>query len=352
MERKACPEFHFLATGIGSVPFLDINGTCCHILETCPEMPYWPQFVRRTHLEDMIIQFSEGLPALIMKGKNLVMAEDPMEEALVAFYERFLAEDTGAFALSAEYAPGFSNLTRLIRKTPGHIGPYIKGQSVGPVTFAAAVRSGDGKSLFSYPDLLDACTKGLALRALWQVEEMSKTERRPVLFLDEPYLTGFGSAFTPVRREEVIALLREVIEYLRQKSDVLVGIHCCGNTDWPMIVEAGPDIISFDAFSHTEHFLLFPEAISEFVSKGGSIAWGIVPTFGYTGAETVEGLFAMLKGGLEQLKRLGLDPMEVAAGSLITPACGMGTMDPLDASRVQETLPLLSRTCRERISKL
>jgi methionine synthase II (cobalamin-independent) len=346
MQREADPEFHFLATGIGSVPFLDINGTCRHILETCPEMPYWPQFVRRTHLEDMIIQFSEGLPALTIKGKTLVLVQDQMEKELVAFYERFLAEDIGAFALSPEYAPGFSNLTRLIQQTPDQLGPYIKGQSVGPVTFAAAVRNQDGKLLFHYPDLLDACAKGLALRALWQVREMSKTGRRPVLFLDEPYLTGFGSAFTPVRREEVVALLGEVIEYLKQQTDVLVGIHCCGNTDWPMIAEAGPDIISFDAFSHMEHFLLFPEAISEFVKKGGAVAWGIVPTDGYTSAVTVEGLFAGLRNGLERLYRWGLDPMEVAARSLITPSCGMGTMEPAAAWRVQEMLPLLSRLCR------
>jgi hypothetical protein len=154
---------------------------------------------------------------------------------------------------------------------------------VGPVTFAAAVRDHEGKSLFYYPDLVDACAKGLALKALWQVREMAKTGRKPVLFLDEPYLTGFGSAFTAVRREDVMALLTGVIDYLRLKSDALVGIHCCGNTDWPMIAEAGPNIISFDAFSHMEHFLLFPEPLSRFIRDGGSIAWGIIPTYGYTG---------------------------------------------------------------------
>lgn len=350
MQPKAGPDFHFMATGIGSVPFLDINGACRHILETCPEMPYWPQFVRRTHLEDMIIQFSEGLPSLAVEGKALALARDRMETELVAFYERFLAEDIDAFALSPEYAPGLHNLTRLIRQAPGQGGGYIKGQSVGPVTFAAAVKDHDGKFLFYYPDLVDACAKALALRALWQVREMGKTGRKPVLFLDEPYLTGFGSAFTPVRREEVTALLREVIDCLRQKSDALVGIHCCGNTDWPMIAEAGPDIISFDAFSHMEHFLLFPEAISRFINEGGAIAWGIVPTSGCTGSETVDGLFAGLREGLERLDRWGLDPVQIAGRSLITPACGMGTMDPAAASRVQEMLPLLSKMCREEIS--
>ena len=350
MQHPRSPGFNFLSTGIGSVPFLDVDGACRHILETCPEMPYWPQFVQRTHLEDMIIQFSEGLPLLAVEGKSLVLSEGRMEKELVSFYERFLAEDIEAFALSPEYAPGFHNLTRLIGQAPDQTGRFIKGQSVGPVTFAAAVKDREGKFLFYYPDLVDACTKGLALRALWQVREMSKTGKKPVLFLDEPYLTGFGSAFTPVQREDVMALLREVIAYLRQKSDALVGIHCCGNTDWPMIVEAGPDIISFDAFSYMENFLLFPKAISRFIKGGGAIAWGIVPTSDYTGAESAEVLMARLQGGLEKLYLWGFDPMEVAGRSMITPACGMGTMDPVAASRVQEMLPLISKMCREEIS--
>jgi len=340
-------DFRFAATGIGSVPFLDVAGTCRHILETCPEMPYWPQFVRRSHLEDMIIQFSEGLPLLALEGKALVLSEAPMEKELVSFYERYLTDDIESFALSRERAPGLYELTDLLRQLPPGGGAYVKGQTVGPVTLAAAVKDREGRFLFYYPDLVDACTKGLAVRALWQVRELSRTGRKPVIFLDEPYLTGFGSAFTPVQREDVVPLLKEVIEYLRQRSEALVGIHCCGNTEWPMIVEAGPDIISFDAFSYMEHFLLFSEAVARFIRNGGIVAWGMVPTFGYTGKETVEGMLAKLQEGFGRLVRAGLDPGEIARGSLITPACGMGTMDAGAASSVQNLLADLSEKCKE-----
>jgi hypothetical protein len=342
------PDFHFLATGIGSVPFLDVDSACRQILETCPEIPYWPQLVRRSHLEDMTIQFSEGLPLLELEGKTPVLSPRDMEGELVSFYERFLADDVESFAIPQERAPGLYELTRLIRQEPQKKGLYIKGQTVGPVTLAAAVRDREGRYLFYYPDLVDAYTKGLAIRALWQVKQLSKTGKRPLIFLDEPYLTGFGSAFAPVQRDDVVALIREVIDYVKQKSDALVGVHCCGNTDWPMIVEIAPDVISFDAYSYLEYFLLFPEAISSFIRQGGIIAWGIVPTFGFTGRETAEGLYARLQEGLRQLCRWNLDPEELAGQSLLTPACGMGTMDPAAAARVQEMLPLLSRMCREK----
>jgi hypothetical protein len=347
MQHDASPDFHFVATGIGSVPFLDVAGTCRHILETCPEMPYWPQFVRRTHLEEMIIQFSEGLPLLMVEGNTLVFSEGQMEKELVPFYERYLAEDIESFAISREYAPGLYTLTSLMQEQPQQSGPYVKGQTVGPVTLAASVKDREGRSLFYYPDLADACTKSLAIRGLWQVRELSKTGKRPVLFLDEPYLTGFGSAFTPVQRDEVLRLLGEVFDYLRQRSGALLGIHCCGNTEWPMIIEAGPDIVSFDAFSYMDHFLLFSETLSRFIRDGGTVAWGMVPTFGYTGTETVEAMLAKLREGFRQLLRCGLDPEEIARRSILTPACGTGTMDPDAASKVQAMLSVLSGKCRE-----
>lgn len=339
-------DFRFAATGIGSVPFLDVGGTCRRILEACPEMPYWPQFVQRTHLEDMVIQFSDGLPLLTLEGKTLVLSQGAVEEELVAFYERYLADDVEGFALSRERAPGLYEMTDLIRQLPPGGGAYVKGQTVGPVTLAAAVKDRDGRFLFYYPDLVDACTKGLAVRALWQVRELSRTGRKPVIFLDEPYLTGFGSAFTPVQREDVVPLLREVIEYLRQRSDALVGIHCCGNTEWPMIVEAGPDIISFDAFSYMEPFLLFSETVARFIREGGTVAWGMVPTFGYTGRETVEELVSRLREGFRRLVRTGLDLEEIVSRSMLTPACGMGTMEPGAASRVHDMLAHLSEKCK------
>ena len=39
-------------TGIGSVPFTDPQETVALVLETLPQIPYWPQMVRLGYLED------------------------------------------------------------------------------------------------------------------------------------------------------------------------------------------------------------------------------------------------------------------------------------------------------------
>ena len=344
MAQRATFDFHFLATGIGSVPYLDVHATCLRILEECPRIPFWPQFVQRSHFEDMIIQFTEGLPFLEVTEdrKVLITVHEDAEKELLAFYDRFLAEDVEHFALSKNYISGFYEMLALIDRDPEKYGPFIKGHTVGPVTFAAAIRDRKGRNLFSYPDLSEAFVKALAIRALWQVRELGRSGKRPILFLDEPYLAGYGSAFTPIQRHEVVSVIKEVVDYVRDRSEAIVGIHCCGNTDWSMIIETGPDIVSFDAFSYLDYFFLYPGELRRFIEGGGTLAWGIVPTFGFTGRETVEALSERLQTGLAKLYALGLDPGQVARQSLLTPACGMGTMESAAADRVLDLLRGLS----------
>jgi hypothetical protein len=344
MTQRNAFDFHFSATGIGSVPYLDVRATCLHILDLCPRIPFWPQCVKRSRLEDMVAQFTEGLPFLQVNEdrKVLLTVHGHREQELIAFYDRFLAQDVGHFALSKDYVPGLYEMLALIERDPESVGPFVKGHTVGPVTFGAAIKDGEGRNLFSYPELLEAFVKALAIRALWQVRELGRSGKRPILFLDEPYLAGYGSAFTPIQRHEVVALIKEVVDYVKERSEAIIGIHCCGNTDWSMIVDAGPDILSFDAFSYVDHFFLYPGEIRRFIETGGTIAWGIVPTFGFTGKETIEGLSGRLREGLARLQALGLDPHQVARQSLLTPACGTGTLEPGASDRVLALLRELS----------
>lgn len=343
-----------MATGVGSVPFEDIERTCADILKYHPLIPFWPQFVKRTHLEDMKIQYSEGFPFLEIdeKKRALVVSQTKnIESELASFYEHFMAQDMPYFAISKSFAMGLFTLLELIKRKGFH-GAYIKGQSTGPITFAAGITDRNGNSVLHNPEILEAVAKGIAIKALWQVREIEKYGEKTIIFLDEPYLSGFGSAFTPIERHEVIENLRTVINYLRENSKTLIGIHCCGNTDWSMIIEAGPDIINFDASEYMDYFLLYPDDIVQFLKGGGIIAWGIIPTANFTGEETVEKLFSRLQEGLNRIHQWGIDPETLAEKSILTPACGMGTMTPQHAKKGMELLDQLSQKCSDSVNPI
>ena len=344
MPEKS-PDFNFLATGIGSVPFQDIGATCRSIIGDFPAMPFWPQFVKRSYLEDMNIQYSEGLPLLKVSEEKRSLFISPTrdrESELITFYDHFLAQDVQHFAIGRDYAPGLYRLLEMTSGDPVHKGPYIKGQTVGPLTFAAGITDVNGNSVLHNPELLEAMTNGLAIKALWQTRELDKSGKKVIIFLDEPYLSGFGSAFSSIERHQVVNILSTVIDYLRENSDALIGIHCCGNTDWSMVLEAGPDIINFDAFGYMEYFLLYSDDIVEFLKGGGTIAWGIIPTADFTGKESVVDLASKLEDGLRRVHEWGIGPRLLAERSMLTPACGMGTMAPDAAKTSMDLLTRLS----------
>jgi hypothetical protein len=342
MAEKS-PDFGFMATGIGSVPFLEVEATCREILRLFPHMPFWPQFVKRSYLEDMSVQYSEGLPLLEVneeKRSLTVSNTSERESELVNFYERFFSGDLDSFAISEAYAPGLYALMASLNEIKSDQTHYIKGQSVGPITFTSGILGSDGRPVIHDPELSEAFVSGLAIKALWQVKMLEKSGRRPVIFLDEPSLSGFGSAFSSIQRQDVVDKLQMMISYLKDNSDCLVGIHCCGNTDWPMIMAASPDIINFDAFEFIDHFLLYPDGIARFLKSGGTIAWGIVPTSGFTGGESLKDLLEKVGGGIKKIVEKGLSPETIVERSIFTPSCGMGSMTPENA---HSAISLLAR---------
>lgn len=68
---------------------------------------------------------------------------------------------------------------------------------------------------------------------------------------------------------------------------------------------------------------------------------GIVPTQEFTGKETPDALAKRIKAGVDILAKKGLDKELVVENLLLSPSCGIGT---LDSSRAEKILKLLSET--------
>ena len=110
-------------TGIGSVPYNDPEEAVSLVLRHLPELPYWPQLVRLSFLEEMVAQGAGGLPALKVDLEARQVLLDPnvsREMALAQFYETVWGGDLAPFALAVEEARGFhALLTRMAEQGNG-----------------------------------------------------------------------------------------------------------------------------------------------------------------------------------------------------------------------------------------
>ena len=169
-----------------------------------------------------------------------------------------------------------------------------------------------------------------------------------MLFFDEPALAGFGSsAYISVSHDDVARCFEEVIDAVHSEGG-LAGIHVCANADWSVILESAVDIVSFDAYSYFDRFILYPDLIKEFVKSGRILAWGIIPTGNPEDIEkeTADSLVADWKAKAGQVEALGFDLPEILAQSLITPSCGTGSLSLEHAIRVMELTREVSHRIR------
>ena len=330
-----------MATGIGSLPLKDSTVAVDLIFKHLAHAPFWPQLPKISPREGMLAQFSENLPGLSFRDGELNFKSEGIEQQLELFYEKFIAQDLAYFKISSEFAKGLYLFHQRLKKEDLNKVEFIKCQVTGPFTFCAGITGHDNKSILHDEILFQAMAQGLTMKLLWQLDLFKEFGKKIIVFFDEPYLTGVGSAYTAVDRRKVIEVYTELAAALKEQH-CLVGIHCCGNTDWSMLTDiSGIDIINFDAFNFQERFVLYADNLKHFLARGGIICWGIVPTQEYDLALTPESLVTKLLSGVEILVKKGLERKLILERMMISPACGLGT---LDIQKVEGILSLLNQT--------
>ena len=253
----------------------------------------------------------------------------------------------------AHAAPGFYEFLRYLdsnEKQPR----AIKGQVTGPFTFSTSVKDQNGRAIFYHGQLRDVSVKCIAMKAQWQANQLKRYGVPVIIFLDEPGLAGFGtSAFISVSKEDIALCLEEVIAAVHEEG-ALAGIHVCANTDWTLVLDSSADIVSFDAYSFFDKFILYGEQIRKFMKRGGILAWGIVPTgnISWINQESTESLFNKWLEQVQQIEKLKISQREIVAQSLITPSCGTGSL-PLDhAKKVIQMTRDISIKIQKEFSKI
>lgn len=307
-----------------------------------PQLPAWPQLPKRSPKENMYLQFSEGFPGLMIEGdKPRVKRTTDFDTEL----ERLLttAEDEiDAYHISADCAAGLHALPTFLSHPE-----TMKGQITGPVSFGLCITDINGQGIVYDETLAEAAARLLRLKAKWQENFLRRITRTTIIFVDEPYLTSLGTAFVALSNERVARLLEEVLGGLSGVK----GIHCCGSTDWSLLLSAPIDVLSFDAYNYADSLACYPANVKAFLEKGGNIAWGIVPNDEDALAdESLSSLYDRFGEVIAPFTRDGISFRQITAQSLLTPSCGLASLSTDAAVQALELLKGLSDKIRSRLS--
>jgi methionine synthase II (cobalamin-independent) len=294
----------------------------------------------------MEIQYSEGLPCVALDEEKQRMYFDTrgdITSGLEKFYENYLAENLDYFQISPEFSRGIYEMEKKLKEEDHSSLQYFKNQVTGPITTGLGRVDENKKSIYYNEVFRDVIVKGTEMKARWLLRKFSFLGCDQICFIDEPILSGFGSStYVSVQRPDVVKYLKDVIAAVH-KDGALAGIHCCGNTEWTILIDSGVDIISFDAYEFGETIAYYPEQVKEFLEKGGVLAWGIVPTSEKINEETPETLVEKLKAVIKNLASKGIDENLVWEKCLLTPSCGTGSLPVALSERVFQSLADVKR---------
>ena len=285
-----------LATGIGSVPHHKPEDAVRLVLAHVSDVPFWPQLPARGLNEQMEVQYNEGLPRVVIdraKGRMYIDTSGDTSTDLAVFYENFLAENFDYFQITPEFSQGIYAMESALAAS-GRKRPFVKLQTTGPISFGLTIVDEKKRAIYYNPEFADVVVKCLAMKCRWQIRRFARLAARVICFIDEPILSAFGSStYVSVTRDDVVAKLSEVVEAVHAEG-ALAGVHCCGNTEWSIPIDAGVDIVNFDAFDYGETIALYPDAVKHHLESGKALAWGVVPTnSAKVQAQTAESLVAM-----------------------------------------------------------
>ena len=337
-------EFYCLPTIIGSMPHIDPKKACALIARFLKDIPAWPQLPRRSFPENMYVQYSEGFPGIVAENNSIhVDTSKDFTKALETLYQAYLENNAERFPISKDYAAGLYAFleTKLAPRA-------VKGHVTGPLSWGLTVTDDTKKAILYHEVLGDAVPKLLKLKAAWQENEIKKISKNTITFVDEPIMASYGSivASGPLSKpEKIVEMLNEVFDGISG----LKGIHCCGNTDWSVLLKTRLDILNFDAYNYAESVSLYPEEIKKFLGRGGAIAWGIVPNGAENiGKESVASLKDRLEEAIAPFTRKGIPFKDIVKQSLITPSCSLAGLTEDGAEQALKVLTDLSTEMRKK----
>jgi hypothetical protein len=346
-----------MSTAIGSMPFPDVEHAVDVSLRAL-SAPIWPQMSAFGLKEQMEIQYSEGMPRAVIdeiKGRMYIDTAGDYSEAFASFYETYMTAmdpdggtgDCSSMAISETFSHGFYGLLRRLQKLGGKR-PWLKAQTTGPVSFALTIVDENKRAIWYNDEFRDVVIKTMAMKCRWQLQTLKPYAENLICFIDEPILSAFGSStYVSVKRDDVVAAINECVTAVKSEGG-LAGVHCCGNTEWTILIDAGVDIVNFDAFGFGETIAMYADAVKRHLEGGGMLAWGVVPTSAAIREQTPETLAAKLEKVMDNLAAKGIDKGLIVRQALITPSCGTGSMAPADAEKVFETTAALSQLMRHK----
>ena len=265
---------------VGDLPYDTDKAATKMMVKLYENIPYLANMPVASENESIINRTLMNLPGIIIKGKKIFFKDDApnLKSDLVHLDTTFNKADTkniDTFQFDSFFLFKYFQIIERIKPIETVI------NFTGPFSAALSVQTNNNHSLLTDRFFRKFIIQAISVRARWIIDRIKEIspETRPIIILEEPLLYKIGDVIREnedITRETIVNLFSKIITKL-QDAGALVGIQCFEKCDWKIPIEAGVNIISFDAYDNPNNLNIIADIVNEFLAKGGRINWGIVP---------------------------------------------------------------------------
>ena len=298
-------------TAMGIMPHTDVDRALDLALSL--DIPFWPQLPKVNFYEDMYAQVSQHFPGIILDTEKRVVSF-----SIEKFYEDFEEymphwEEEEFFRLTPDFSVVFHRF--LERDLSGY--KYIRGQSIGPVSYGLKILDEINKPMIYYDEVRQIVFDFVAKKLRAQVNEMQEVHPGAFAWVDEPGLEMIFMAMTGYSSDRAAEDYRAFLEFFPGPK----GVHLCGNPDWSFLLNLELDVLSLDVFARGHIFSRYAEEVKSYLDRGAIISWGITPTLAeeYEG-ESVKSMIKLVDSLWDSLDKAGIPREQLLKQAWFAPA--------------------------------
>lgn len=270
----------FKCLPVGNLPYEDNMAATRMMVKLFEHIPYLAVMSVADQNDNLVNRTITHIPGVKIKDKRILFRDgnDNFKEATVKLDEAFNSFDLEKledFKLESFFFPKYMQILKRVKPKETVV------NILGPFTVSQMIEHKDKLQLLSDKFYRKLIIQSVAVKAMWAIAQIKSVspETTPIIVLEEPLLCKYGSVKREnedVTRDIVTNLFSKVIQKIKECHG-LVCIQSFEKCDWQIPIEAGADIISFDAFNNPNNLNIIAEKVNNFLVAGGRINWGIVP---------------------------------------------------------------------------
>lgn len=265
---------------LGSLPYESSDAATRLLVKFNEKLPFLAFLPKVSDTENIVHRTLENIPGIRIRGLDIKLktGTNSYEQGLAKLDKAFNSPEPAnlePFKINSAYMEKFIPMIKKFKA------PNAVINLLGPFTISQMLTQTAEEQMLIDKSYRKLFIQAVCVKALWAINKIKEAcpDTTPLVILEEPLFGQLGDLKREneeITVELVTALLSKVVEKLKE-AGADVGIQCLDKCDWQIPINSGVDLISFDAYNNPNNLCIIPEQITEFISRGGKINWGIVP---------------------------------------------------------------------------